>query len=166
MKPVWLAVSFIPRWALEIVLWLSYILWAVFDFGSRSLAGPRTATRGCLGCLLGIPLFFVYFALTIVFAPFFVLYALIGRVDIATESATRLEVAQAAFYWPHIILYWLVPKLYRVDIGGPVEGLLGTTPTATYLLRDLDTDETAFVQPGAKAVEMVADEEQPSERRE
>lgn len=153
MKAVWLVLSFIPRWALEIVLWLSYLLYSAFYYG-----GKLVASFGCVGCLLTIPLYLVYFVLTLVSAPFFVLYALIGWVDIASDNAgragvsARLDVAQATFYWPHIILYWLMPKLYKVEILGPVEGMLGGTSTVTYLLRDTETDENAYVQPGARAV--------------
>ncbi len=158
MKAVWLLLSFIPRWALEIALWLSYVVWAAFDYATRLVAGPPSAVRGCLGCLVVIPLYLVYFLLTLVSAPLFAVYALIGWVDIASGCAgrpditARLDIAQATFYWPHIILYWLMPKLYKVEILGPVEGMLGGTPTVTYLLRDTETDENAYVQPGAKAV--------------
>lgn len=91
-----------------------------------------------------------YLALSLVSAPFFVLYALIGRVDIAIKAAgepdvpVRLDVARMSFYWPHIVLYWLMPRLYRVEIVGPAGSI--------YMLRDLDTQETVYVRPGPKAV--------------
>ena len=45
MKAVWLVLSFIPRWALEIALWLSYVVWAAFDYATRLVAGPPSAVR-------------------------------------------------------------------------------------------------------------------------
>jgi len=155
VKVLWLIISFFPRWALEIVLWFSYVLWRIWDLMIKALAGPRNPLRSCLGCLLGIPTLLIYFVLTLISTPFFVLYMIIGRIDIAMENAgepgitPRLDVARATFFWPSILLFWLMPKLYGVEIVVPPETTLGLS--LVYVLRDLKTGETVPIRPGPKS---------------
>jgi hypothetical protein len=151
-----MTIAFLPRWALEIALWLSYVVWRAFDFASRLLVTSPYSRLGCLSCLFALPLYLVYFANALLSAPFWILYMSIGRIDIALGNAgepgisTRLDVARATFYWPSILLFWLMPKLYGVEIIVPPETTAGVS--LVYVLRDPETGETALVQPGPKAV--------------
>jgi hypothetical protein len=98
-----------------------------------------------------MPLYLLAFALTIVSAPFFVLYMLIGRIDIAVaenEVEARLRTASATFFWPSLVLFWLMPKFYRVDIEVPPETTLGVS--RTYVLRDLQSGEAVTIELGAR----------------
>lgn len=131
----------ISLFLVDIPLKVSYFIWRLGD-----VTAPLAARLGCLGCLIGLPLFAIYFTNTIVTLPLFVLMLVIGWLDLklGITNAGRLTIAQQSFFWPHIILYLLMPRLYGVEIVGPV-GLV-------YALRDIETEETALVMPGPRVV--------------
>ena len=125
----------------DIPLNVSYVIWALFDAVSRV-----PSRLGIVGCVLAIPIFAVYVANSVVFLPSFVLMFLVGWIDleVGISNLTRIEQAQHSFFWPHVIVWFLMPRLYGVEVGGPV-GLV-------YWLRDLHTGETALVMPGPRVV--------------
>jgi len=155
MRIIWLVLALLPRWTLNVILWVSYILWSIWDSLARWLASVQVRQLACcLGCFCAIPLYLLAFALTIVSAPLFVLYMLIGRIDIAVadnEVEARLRTASATFFWPSLVLFWLMPKFYGVDIEVPPETTLGVS--RTYVLRDLQSGEAVAIELGPETVE-------------
>lgn len=125
--------------AVDLPLKLTYFLWQLFMTGTTAVA-----RLGCLGCLLALPFFGIYLVISIVTIPSFVIMFLIEWLDLklGLTGKTRLEIAQQSFFWPHILVFLLMPRVYRVSVDG----------TGPYALTDLETGEVAFVMPGPQKV--------------
>ncbi len=133
----------------DLPLKLSFFFWRLWTGLTNTTA--QTEISGCMGCFVGLPIFVVYIALTAVTAPFFLLLMVMGSLELKLKLTgdTPLEVAQRSFFWPHILIFWLMPTFYGVEVSGAV----------IYLLRDRRTGETAFVMPGpSKVADQVGDE--------
>jgi len=124
----------------DLPLKLTYYLWRLFMAGTGAMR-----TLGLLGCLLALPIFGIYLVTSIVAIPSFVIMFLIEWLDLklGLSGKTRLEIAQQSFFWPHILIFLLMPRFYRVSVEG----------NGPYALTDLETGEVAWVLPGPLKVE-------------